>query len=122
MAPTLIYVRPVLEMIKLGGVDGLAHITGGGIAGNLVRILPGGMVAEIKKNSWDILPIFEYLKKLGNIDPDDIYSAFNMGIGYILVVPPDNCNQIIKNLNQSGEKVFTIGKIIKGKKAVRLVK
>lgn len=111
-------IHPVLDNFS---VHGMAHITGGGIPGNLKRILPDGLSAEIKKGTWDAVPIFEYLKKIGNIDPDDIYSAFNMGIGYILVVPQSEADKIIKHLNQAGEDVFTIGKIIKGDKTVKLV-
>ncbi|MEA1981420.1 MAG: phosphoribosylformylglycinamidine cyclo-ligase [candidate division Zixibacteria bacterium] len=111
-------IHPVLDNFS---IHGMAHITGGGIPGNLKRILPEGLSAEIKKGTWDILPIFDYLKKIGNIDPDDIYSAFNMGIGYILVVPKQEAENVIKHLNQAGEDVFTIGKIIKGDKTVRMV-
>ncbi len=102
-------------------INGMAHITGGGIPGNLKRILPDGLSAEIKKGTWDVLPIFDYLKKAGNIDPDDIYSAFNMGIGYILVVSPDVADDVTKFLEGMNETVYRIGQIISGEKIVKLV-
>jgi phosphoribosylformylglycinamidine cyclo-ligase len=102
-------------------VHGMAHITGGGIAGNLKRVLPGGLAAEIDKSSWKCPVIFDYLQKVGNIDPDDIYSAFNMGIGYILVVPEGQSEEVMDDISRSGEEVFRIGRIKKGEKAVRLI-
>lgn len=111
-------VRPLLKKYE---IHGMAHITGGGIPGNLKRILSSGLEAEIEKSSWPVLPIFEYLKKAGGIDPVDIYSAFNMGIGYILVVPEDQSETIVAGIEQMGEKVFRIGRIVDGDGAVRLV-
>ncbi len=102
-------------------IHGMAHITGGGIAGNLKRVLPDGLAAEIDKSSWTPPVIFDYLQKVGNIDPGDIYSAFNMGIGYILVVPAERAEEVMDDIGRSGEEVFRIGRIKKGKKAVRLI-
>lgn len=111
-------VRPLLEKYD---IHGMAHITGGGIPGNLKRILPAGLDAEIDKSSWPVLPIFQYLEKVGRIDPVDIYSAFNMGIGYILVVPEDQSETVVAGIEQMGEKVYRIGRIVEGDGAVRLV-
>ena len=79
------------------------------------------MTAEIDKTSWPVLPIFEYLKSAGNIDPEDIYSAFNMGIGYILVVTKDDVDGVVNSLGKMGEKAYVIGSIKKGDKTVKLV-
>jgi phosphoribosylformylglycinamidine cyclo-ligase len=111
-------IHPVLEKHT---VHGMAHITGGGIPGNLKRILPDGMMAEIDKKSWPVLPIFDFLREAGDIDPEDIYSAFNMGIGYILVVPESEAEPVEASLAGMGEKAYRIGKIIQGEKSVRLV-
>ena len=111
-------IHPLLEKYK---IHGMAHITGGGIPGNLKRILPDGIGAEIDKSSWEVLPIFEYLRKVGDIDPDDVYSAFNMGIGYILVVPPSQVDAIVKDLASQSEKAYIIGSITKGDKSVKLI-
>ena len=102
-------------------IHGMAHITGGGLPGNLNRILPSGLDAEVSLGSWPVLPIFEYLRKRGNLDPTDIYSAFNMGIGYVLVVAPSDADAIMKELGASGEKAYRIGTIVPGNKKVKLV-
>ncbi|MFQ5452954.1 MAG: phosphoribosylformylglycinamidine cyclo-ligase [Candidatus Zixiibacteriota bacterium] len=115
------YAPIVYPLLDKFNIHGMAHITGGGIPGNLIRIMPEGLKAEIDKSSWQGLPIFEYLKKIGNIDPDDIYSAFNMGIGYILVVDKKDADDIISALTSINEKVYPIGSINKGKRAVNLV-
>ena len=99
----------------------MAHITGGGLPGNLNRILPEGCDAEIKKSAWPVLPIFEYLGRVGNLDETDIYSAFNMGIGYVLVVPSSEADSIMKSLAGVGETAYHIGTIIPGEKTVRLI-
>ncbi len=111
-------IHPLLEKFD---IHGMAHITGGGIAGNLVRVLPDGMEAVIDKKSWPVPAIFEYLQRVGDIDPYDIYSAFNMGIGYIVVVSPDIAEDVTADLEKAGETVYRIGEIRKGEKAVRLV-
>ncbi len=80
------YAPLVLPLLEKYNIHGMAHITGGGIEGNLKRVLSDNIDAEIVKGSWPVLPIFDFLKKVGNIDPEDIYATFNMGIGFILVV------------------------------------
>jgi phosphoribosylformylglycinamidine cyclo-ligase len=114
------YAGVVHPLLAKYDIHGMAHITGGGIAGNLIRILPGNVTAEIDKGAWPITPIFSYLKKAGNIDPADIYSAFNMGIGYILVVPESEAGRIVSDIRMMGEEVHRIGRITKGERAVRL--
>lgn len=111
-------IHPLLEKFD---IHGMAHITGGGIPGNLKRILPDGMGAVVKKSTWPVLPIFEYLKSAGNIDPEDIYSAFNMGIGYILVVNESDVEGIVSSFSKHDEAAYVIGRIDKGDKTVKLV-
>jgi len=115
------YASIIHPLLSKFNIHGMAHITGGGIPGNLKRIIPEGLYAEIDKKSWPVLPIFEYLKKIGNIDPDDIYSAFNMGIGYVLVVDKNDADRVIKEINAMDEEVYRIGFIKKGEKTVKLV-
>ena len=98
----------------------MAHITGGGIPGNLVRILPDNCCAEIDKGSWPVLPVFNYLQKAGDISEDDMYPAFNMGIGFILVVSEQLAGQVVQDLNGLGEKAYIIGRITSGEKKVVL--
>jgi phosphoribosylformylglycinamidine cyclo-ligase len=115
------YAGPIHPLLDKYDIHGMAHITGGGVAGNLVRVLPDGVEAVIDKRSWPVPAIFNYLQQAGNIDPYDIYSAFNMGIGYIIVVSPGIADDITTDLEKAGETVYRIGEIRKGEKAVRLV-
>jgi phosphoribosylformylglycinamidine cyclo-ligase len=98
----------------------MAHITGGGIPGNLIRILPEGCQAKIDVSSWKILPIFNFIQRLGNIENIEMFRVFNMGIGLILVVSKNNIEKIKKELQRGGEKVFEIGKVVSGKREVTL--
>lgn len=121
MAVHTCYADIVFELLENFSIRGMAHITGGGLPGNLNRILPEGLDARINKGSWPVLPIFELLKKLGGLDPDDIYRAFNMGIGYVLVVPVDRADQIIELVNQSRHQAYRIGEITAGAGQVKLI-
>ena len=114
------YVRPIHSLLKDHEVHGMAHITGGGIRGNLRRIMPEGLCAEIERGTWPTQPVFEFLQKTGDIDDADMYDAFNMGIGYILVVPPAEADSIIDQLTDEGEAAYRIGIVTKGSAGVRL--
>lgn len=111
-------VRPLLQKLD---IHGLAHITGGGIPGNLNRIMPEGLGAEITKSAWPELPIFRFLQEKGNIDPVDIYRTFNMGIGYIMVVDPSDELAVIKEIESMSEKIYRIGRIKSQSQPVILV-
>jgi phosphoribosylformylglycinamidine cyclo-ligase len=115
------YAPLVHPLIAHYDIHGMAHITGGGLPGNLNRILPSGTDAEVKLDSWPVLPIFHYLRSRGNLDPSDIYSAFNMGIGYVLVVAAQDADAIMKELGVMGEKAYQIGTIVPGNKKVKLL-
>lgn len=121
MAVHRCYASVVFPLLEKFDVHGMAHITGGGIPGNLNRVLPAHLDAEIERRSWDEPPLFGFLRKIGNLDPDDIYSAFNMGIGYILVVSPSDAEAVVAMLKNSGEIAHRIGTIVPGRKTVRLV-
>jgi len=94
-----------------GWLSAMAHITGGGIPGNLPRVLPRGVQAEIDLGSWPVLPIFSYLAGLGHIERDDLLSTFNLGVGMILVVPPDNHRAVEAELKRRREKFYRIGQL-----------
>jgi len=117
------YSMPVLDMLDQGiKINGIAHITGGGFTENIPRVLPSDLDAEIKKNTWSMVPIFPYMQKIGNIPEEDMYRTFNMGIGLILVVPKDEKEKIESVLVDYPKfKIFEIGKIIKGNKKVVLI-
>ncbi len=109
------FIYPLLKKVK---VHGMAHITGGGIPGNLNRILPKKLDAEVDTNCWNKPPLFEWLGRAGNLDEEDMYKAFNMGIGYIIVTDQRNAEKI----KSAGETVHTVGRIVKGSGQVRLIR
>ena len=100
--------KPLLSLIK-----GMAHITGGGLIGNVPRILPQGMVAQLRSRSWAIPPIFQLIQQRGNVARSEMYRVFNMGIGMVVICSPDNVNQLTKALPEAhiiGEVVKQVGK------------
>ncbi|MDP1573373.1 MAG: phosphoribosylformylglycinamidine cyclo-ligase [Coxiellaceae bacterium] len=111
MAPTRIYVKPLLELMKQLPVKGMAHITGGGLIENLPRILPEGVSAMLQKDSWETPPLFHWLQQQGNVADNEMVRVFNCGIGMALVVAPNHAGETIKILHASGETAWQIGKI-----------
>jgi len=115
--PTKIYVRTVLNIMRDFQINGIAHITGGGLLDNIVRVLPKGCSANIHMGSWDVLPIFEYMKNKGNVDDEEMLRTFNNGIGMVLVVPAADAEEIMLRLKGLNEKAYIIGEIeSKGRK------
>jgi phosphoribosylformylglycinamidine cyclo-ligase len=104
------YFLSIFPLLTKFEIHGMAHITGGGISGNLVRILPKKVDARIELSSWKVPPLFNWLGEAGNLDKDDMYKAFNMGIGYIIVADEKNAAKIKKSI----ETVYQIGRIVKG--------
>jgi phosphoribosylformylglycinamidine cyclo-ligase len=119
LKPTRIYVKAFMALKDSLEIKGMAHITGGGIPGNLPRILPEGICANIRNNSWPVPPIFKITEKIGNISDDEMKKTFNMGIGYIMVVSETDSTDAISLLNNTGYKAFIIGVIEKGGRSVR---
>ncbi len=116
LRPTKIYVKTVLNLVRDFTIGGIAHITGGGITENLPRIISKGCKALIHKGSWDIPPIFPFLKEKGNISEEEMLRTFNNGIGMIVIVKTKESEEILGRLNSMGEKAFMIGEIAKGEK------
>ncbi len=114
--PTRIYSATLLNLIKNFKVKGLVHITGGGIIDNIPRILPNGCKAVIEKKSWDVLPIFDFLQKNGNVSPQEMCRTFNCGIGMVVVVNDKEVDDAMQQLEALGEKPYLIGEIAKRKK------
>ena len=114
--------RSYLSIIKkLTGaevVNGMAHITGGGITENLPRIIPKGMGAAIDLASWTVPPLFDHLQKLGNVEQDEMLRTFNMGIGLIVVVPAETVKKAKAVLNRANERHYIIGRITRGERKV----
>lgn len=111
MAPTRIYVKPVLELMKHLPVKGMAHITGGGLVENLPRILPDGVTAILKKDAWETPPLFGWLQDQGGVAESEMYRVFNCGIGMALVVAPEHADAAMRLLQSAGETVWRIGMI-----------
>jgi phosphoribosylformylglycinamidine cyclo-ligase len=99
-------------------VSGMAHITGGGITENLPRILPKGMGAVVDLSSWQVPPLFEHLQALGNVDRDEMFRTFNMGIGLIAVIPAEKLKKAKAILNRANERHVVIGRIVRGERKV----
>ena len=111
MAPTRIYVKNLLELMKSSQVNALSHITGGGLLENLPRVLPEGTSARIDVNSWEMPPVFRWLRERGNIDRREMYRTFNCGVGMVICVPADGADAALATLRQLGEDAFIIGSI-----------
>lgn len=116
LRPTRIYAKMVLNLTRDFNVVGIAHITGGGITGNLPRIIPKGCKAVVQKGTWDIPPIFSYLKKKGKISEQEMLGTFNNGIGMILIVRSKEVDDILTRLHSLGEKAFIIGEVGKSER------
>ncbi|MEE8423163.1 MAG: phosphoribosylformylglycinamidine cyclo-ligase [Thermodesulfobacteriota bacterium] len=115
LSPTRIYVQTIMTLLKDFKLNGLAHITGGGLTENIPRILPSTCKAIIKKNAWDKPPIFKFLQDGGGIADDEMFKVFNNGIGMVIVVRPNIADDIMSSLKASGEKATIIGEIVKRK-------
>jgi len=111
LKPHLCYAAALKNIVARGWVSALAHITGGGIPGNLPRVLPSGVKAQIDLSSWPVPPIFKYLARIGKIDTGELLQSFNMGVGMILVVPPKHVKVVEADLKRRREKFFLIGRI-----------
>ena len=121
IAPTKIYVK-TLRNIKEAGVKikGCSHITGGGFYENIPRMLPDGISAEVKKDSYEIPPIFKMLSQDGDIAEEMMYNTFNMGIGMVLAIAPEDVNATVKAIEAAGETAYVIGQTVAGEKGVTL--
>lgn len=120
LTPTKIYVKSILGLIEKIGVEGIAHITGGGFYENIPRILPKNVDARIRLGSWDMPYVFEKLVADAQLSQKDAYNTFNMGIGMIVVVKPEQEKEALAMLEASGEKAYSIGEIVSGSGGVEL--
>ena len=122
LAPTIIYVK-ALNLIKDAGVKihGCSHITGGGFYENIPRMLPENVKAVVKKDSYEIPPIFKLLQKTGDIAEEMMYNTYNMGIGMLLAVDEADVDKTMEAITKAGEKCFVVGEVVEGKKGVELV-
>jgi len=111
MAPTRLYVKPMLSLMQQLTVKGMAHITGGGITENVPRVLPQNVVANIDSKTWQMPKLFHWLREGGNVEAQEMFRTFNCGIGMVVVVAAQDADAAIKHLQASGETVSRIGVI-----------
>jgi phosphoribosylaminoimidazole synthetase len=113
LEPTKIYVKPLLNLFKNFNVKGLVHITGGGFYDNIPRIIPRACRCIIKKGSWQIPPIFDVIREIGNVEEKEMFRVFNMGIGMMIIVSEKECQEVLNRLEILGEKAYLIGAVEK---------
>jgi len=111
LMPTRIYVEPVKAALETGAVKAMVHVTGGGFYENVPRILPEGYGADFDPSKWPRLPIFDWLEQEGRIPRDEMFNVFNMGIGYMLIVSPEEADLVIKRLARENETAYRIGEV-----------
>ena len=109
LAPTRIYVKPLLALHRAGLLHAVAHITGGGLPGNLPRVLPAGVTAVLEAGSWPVPPVFAFLAEAGNVSADEMLRVFNCGLGMVLAVPETGVDAAMQSLTGAGETPFRIG-------------
>jgi phosphoribosylformylglycinamidine cyclo-ligase len=123
LEPTRIYARPIVKLLRTYTVkkivSGMAHITGGGLPGNLPRAFEADLDARIDPASWSIPPVFEFLARQGNVEHHEMMNVFNMGVGYVLIVRPSFADSIIKHLTRLGEHPWIMGEMVEGSGQVR---
>jgi phosphoribosylformylglycinamidine cyclo-ligase len=111
LEPTRIYVKPLLALLQQETVHAIAHITGGGLPGNVVRALPAGVRAVIERDSWTPPPVFQWLQRAGNIADREMFRTFNCGVGMVLVVDADAATRVIDILQEQGEQAWLLGTV-----------
>lgn len=112
LRPTRIYAKTIMSLVRDFDIKGMAHITGGGIEGNSVRILPSGAAMHVRRDAWQRPPIFDFFQKHGSLTDDELLRTFNCGIGLILVVSQDIAEEVLLRLKGLGESAFVIGDIV----------
>jgi len=120
LTPTKLYVKPALAVLEEVNVKSIAHITGGGFFENIPRALPKGKTAKIRYEDVRVLPIFDLIRETGNIPLDHMYSTFNMGVGMVMVVSPEEAERTIEILKAQGEDAYVLGSVVDGEEGVIL--
>jgi phosphoribosylformylglycinamidine cyclo-ligase len=116
MAPTRIYVKPLLQLMQSVDVHAMAHITGGGLVENIPRVVPDGLTAELTRSSWPVTPLFAFLQKAGGVEDPEMHRVFNCGIGMVVVVDAADAERAMAQLTAAGESVYRVG-VIRERKA-----
>jgi len=121
LAPTRLYIKSGLAAIHAGGVKGFAHITGGGITENLPRALPDGLDARIDLDAWSVPPVFGWLSRAAGIAERELLRTFNCGLGFIAIVDQAHSGHVIDAFQESGEKAWRIGALVRGEGEAKVV-
>jgi phosphoribosylformylglycinamidine cyclo-ligase len=121
LAPHRWYGPALLPLVEQGRIRAMAHVTGGGIAGNLVRVLPEGCRARLASDAWPRPPLFRWLVRAGDVPEDDARSALNLGVGMAVVVAPETAHVVAADLTAAGERVWTLGDVRAGTRAVEWI-
>lgn len=121
LAPSVIFAPAIRELQHAVDVRGVAHITGGGIPGNLNRVLPAGTAAEVERGTWEVPPIFGEIQRLGSVSDDEMDRVFNMGVGMIVVVPEKDAFKALDVARSAGHRASIVGRIVPGDGDVRIV-
>ncbi len=119
--PTRIYAKTILSLLKKVNIKSMSHITGGGFYDNIPRALPEGIKARIVKDSWPIPPVFKKIQRRGNIEETEMFRAFNMGVGMVLVLSPKSVGRTLTLLSGLGQKAWEIGELVEGTHTVEII-
>ena len=114
LQPHISYLKPLMPLVEQRALHALAHITGGGLTDNVPRVLPDTLDAKIKLGSWPVLPIFRFLREKGNVDPAEMLRVFNMGVGMVLFVGPDQVETVARHFTQIAQPYYFVGNVVKG--------
>jgi phosphoribosylformylglycinamidine cyclo-ligase len=118
MAPTRIYVKPLLKLLREAPVHGMSHITGGGLVDNIPRVLPDGLEVVLQRSAWRREPIFDWLQRQGKVRDEEMYRVFNCGIGMTVQVAPADADRAISILREAGQEALVIGEVRAGTRGV----
>lgn len=113
LTPTRIYVASLLPLLRAGRINGLSHITGGGLLENIPRVLPKGLGAELQRDCWPQQPLFDWLQRAGGVVDEQMYRTFNCGIGMVAIVAEDQAQGVIDDLQSAGEQAWDIGQVVR---------
>lgn len=120
LVPTKIYVKLIMDLISKYELKAIAHITGGGVIENIPRVIPKDLGIDINKNSWDKPAIFKMIEKFNAIDEVELHKSFNMGIGLVIIVESEKCEEILNYINEKNEKAYIIGEVVNSHEGVKL--
>jgi len=120
LLPSVVYAPAIAALLRIVDVRGVAHITGGGLPGNLARVLPDGTAAELQERSWEVPRIFTEIQRLGEVSDDEMRKVFNLGIGMVVVVAPDEVYKALDVLRIEGHRAVEIGRVVSGSRSVRI--